>query len=161
VSAGPGGFTSVRIAITAAKMIAEATGAQCVAVPTALVAATTLAGQGPLAVALASKGHTAFVTAFDAQGRPSAPGAVIDATGLPTLPVRTLVADDFLPADMRDAALALGWTLRPLVLTAQACIRASLGLQAVDPGALAPVYPREPEAVTKWRALHRDSPPPS
>src|SRR5262245_58553079 len=33
VSIGPGGFTSLRIAIAAAKMICEATGSRCVGVP--------------------------------------------------------------------------------------------------------------------------------
>src|SRR3954466_2924110 len=39
VSVGPGGYTAVRLAVTTAKMIAEATGAQCLPIPTAEVVA--------------------------------------------------------------------------------------------------------------------------
>ena len=39
VSIGPGGFTGLRIAVSTGKMMAEATGAKIVAVPTALVVA--------------------------------------------------------------------------------------------------------------------------
>src|SRR5262245_39572606 len=62
VSIGPGGFTGLRIAVTTAKMFAEALGAAIIAVPSALVAAESYQGQGPIIVALSSKGDTCWCT---------------------------------------------------------------------------------------------------
>src|SRR5919106_153062 len=63
VSIGPGGFTGLRIAVTTAKMFAEALGANVIAVPSALVAA-----------------HSTFAT-------PSAPATDAAALGQP-VPLR-------------------------------------------------------------------------
>src|SRR6185503_7170285 len=62
VSIGPGGFTGLRIAISTAKMFAEALGAQLVAVPSALVAAEGHSGKSPFLVGLASKGESCWMT---------------------------------------------------------------------------------------------------
>ena len=160
VSVGPGGFTAVRLAVTTAKMIAEATGAACIPVPTALVAARAFDGPGPVAVALASKNDTAFIAAFDENRRPLAPGAIHDARGFGALHaahgVRTLLADGHLPASLADAARSRGVVIAPIDLGPESCGRSALdaGLAPVDPAQLLPIYPREPEAVTKWRQLH-------
>ncbi len=160
VSVGPGGFTAVRLAVTTAKMIAEATGATSIPVPTALVAARAFAGKAPFAVALASKNDTAFIAAFDEQSRPLDAGAILDAHAfgalVAKLSLRSLLADGHLPPSISDAAESLGLNRAPLDLGPESCGLAALdaGLAGVDPAQLLPIYPREPEAVTKWRLLH-------
>ncbi|MBS0197935.1 MAG: tRNA (adenosine(37)-N6)-threonylcarbamoyltransferase complex dimerization subunit type 1 TsaB [Planctomycetes bacterium] len=151
VSAGPGGYTAVRLAVTTAKLIAEATGAECVAVPTAHVVARRVDAAGqPFAVLLASKGQTAWCTVF-APGGPRA-GALVGPADVAGLNVGLFIADRFLPPAIREAAA--GARIIPPVFDAAACIEASFDFPAVDPIALTPIYPREPEAITKWRALH-------
>lgn len=161
VSVGPGGFTNIRIAVTTARMIAEVSGAACVPVPSAAVVAQRVHALGPFAVALASKGDTAFVTVFADAWTPRHQGAIHNAADVPALAaqgVRALVADRHLPTPMRDAATAAGMALHHPVFDPVACLEAGLGLPGVDPISLAPIYPREPEAVTKWRAMHQSRP---
>jgi tRNA A37 threonylcarbamoyladenosine modification protein TsaB len=158
VSVGPGGFTAVRIAVVCAKLIAEVTGAQCVAVPSAWVVARSMQDrvQGGFAVALASKGETAHITYFPGLEHSPEPGILMDAPALAALcqrlPCGMLVADRFLPEAMRVSVSGLKVILpefQPL-----ACAYAGLTLSPCDPVVLAPIYAREPEAVTKWRARH-------
>lgn len=157
VSVGPGGYTSVRVACAAGKMIAEASGAKCVAVPTASVAIESLPDDGQsghIAVALAGKGETAWVQFFHA-GIAAQPGRIIAAPDIEALRaagVRLLIADGFLPASMRAAAEQLGWSIVSPIFAAAACLRVGARLSAIDPAELVPLYPREPDAVTLWRA---------
>lgn len=161
VSVGPGGFTAVRIAITAAQMIAEATGALAIAVPSALVVAARAPRDipAPFGVALSSKGASTHLTVFSSlpslavRHSPLA-SSIITADELSDLNLRSLIADRFLPAPIRDAAGRLGLTVHEPVFEPAACLECSIALEAVDPARLWPIYPREPEAVTKWRALH-------
>jgi tRNA A37 threonylcarbamoyladenosine modification protein TsaB len=161
VSLGPGGFTNVRIAATTARMIAEVTGAACVGVPSAVVAARRVnAGGRAFAVALASKGDTAHMTIFTNAWQPEGEGVIMDAGGVASLSTRgvaLLVGDRFLPQSMRDAAARVGIEIAEPEFDPVACLEASLEWPAVDPVALAPIYPREPEAVTKWRAMGKGS----
>ncbi len=168
VSAGPGGFTAVRMAVTVAKTLADAAKVQCVMVPSAVVAAAGATGMGrsprsvngPFAVALASKGDTAWVMECDggdlwkheschAGGLMSAPDlAVLAARG-----VRSLVADRFLPQEMAAAAEQATMAIVRPVFDPVACGIVSLLMPATDPAAANPVYPRPPEAVRKWEEL--------
>jgi tRNA threonylcarbamoyladenosine biosynthesis protein TsaB len=160
ISIGPGGFTALRIAVAAAKMIAEATGAEVVAVPSADVAARLCSAQSiRFAVALASKAETAFITVFGPGGAAEGPGRVMTGPDFATVATKEnniccLVADQFLPPDFRALLEPAGVRVEPLRLNAQACLEASVGRPAVDPAALAPLYGREPEAVALWRARH-------
>lgn len=156
VSAGPGGYTAVRLGITTAALIAEATGAEAVPVPTALIAARNANGEYPLAVALATKGEEAHVSLFHAPGTIARAG-LMTCPDLEAMNVRTLVGDAFLPATWLTEAARLGIAIAPTVLDPEACIACGVGLAGVEPEALRPIYPREPEAVRKWRELH---PPP-
>lgn len=165
VSAGPGGYTGLRIAVTTAKMLAEVTGARAVGVPSALVAARRVDHAGrAFAVAISSKGESTYLSAF----APRADGAgvveALDAGRLVTADelgpalaaagARLLVADRFLPAPIRARAEALGVAFQGPRFDPLACAEAAMSLAPVEPAALLPFYPREPEAVTKWRALH-------
>src|SRR5438093_318429 len=87
VSIGPGGFTSLRISIAAAKMICEATGCACAGVPSAEVVSRRVGAPGPLAVALSSKNDTAFISRFSAPGKPDGPGYLADAAAVSALNV--------------------------------------------------------------------------
>lgn len=165
VSAGPGGFTALRIAIATAKMIAEATGAATLAAPTAEVAARGFGGVGRFAVALASKRGTAWTGLFDrseAGGEAVAGGAgLMDAAAFRAehagRPLAAVVADEHLDPAIWDWAEAEGLPVVAPVLRAEAVLEASAGAATVDRLLLAPLYPREPEAVTKWRELGRSS----
>lgn len=169
VSLGPGGFTSLRAACAAAKALAVMHGAGVVGMPSAVAAAAAEderwpAGglEGGLAVALASKGARALVTVFEHSPLRDGAGAVRAAEGMRAMAgdevvasgVRTLVADQHLPEAMRAACEAAGMEVRPLRLGGAAVLRAA-GLFAVRHGeaadGLAPLYGREPEAVTLWR----------
>jgi len=162
VSVGPGGYTSLRVACAAGKMIAEAARARCVSVPTARVVlegTVTARGEGKTAVALASKGESAWMQVFDAD-KPEGPGRLMTGADVPDLAgagVRRLIADRFLPPAMRAGAEAAGLAIIEPVFDAGACARLGASLSAIDPVELVPLYPREPDAVTLWRA--RKSPP--
>jgi tRNA threonylcarbamoyl adenosine modification protein YeaZ len=155
VSAGPGGFTSVRIAVVTAKMIAEATGASCVAVPSAhVVAARTDSTDGPFAVALAGKGDSAHVTRFDAARSPLDQGTIIDADGIASLGVTAVIADRYFPEPMRTRCAELGVPVVEPRFDPGACLEVSARYPDTTPGDLLPIYPREPEAVRIWRERH-------
>jgi tRNA threonylcarbamoyl adenosine modification protein YeaZ len=117
VSVGPGGYTGLRIAVAAANLIAYAVDAKTVPVPSALVAARRVEpGARPFAVALASKAASTCVTCFDALGRPLGPmHRLIGEDELESLGVARLIADQFLPASIRERAAALNISidLRP------------------------------------------------
>lgn len=153
VSIGPGGFTALRIATTSAKTLAFALGIPVIPVPTALVAARAVdASHRPGVIALASKNTLAHLTLLRPDGSIEAIGAV-DAEGIPD-GVRSIVADAFLPESFAIRAAALGLERLTLTLSPQACLKAAAGLDAVAPDALGPLYAREPDAVTQWRARH-------
>lgn len=156
VSIGPGGYTATRLAVTAAKMIAEGTGAACIAVPTARVVARRVEVQHePFAVALASKGPTSFITAFDAGGIESHAGQLMDLAMFTRLGIRTIIADRFVPQEFADAAARGELRIIAPEFDPLACAELSVNFNPVDPVELIPLYPREPEAVTKWRELRR------
>jgi len=154
VSIGPGGFTSLRMAVAAAKMICEATGAACVGVPSAQVVARRVAFASPFGVALASKGETSFVTRFVSHETPDGPGRLIGAPELETLGVRSLIADRFLSPSLRERAAALKIEVFEPVFDPAACLECGAHGTPIDPLELLPMYPRLPEAVVKWRELH-------
>ena len=163
VSVGPGGYSSVRIAVAAAKMIALTSGAECIPVPTCRVAAAGCTMNGTVAVALAGKRGASWVRVYRTDGQctaePHSEGRVLDGDGLRGLiascELSAVIADHHLPEPLRVAAEEAGIETVAPQLGARACWRAAAGMPSVSPAALAPVYPREPEAVRKWRELGR------
>ena len=159
VSVGPGGFTGVRVAVSAAKSICEATGAACLAVPTAAVAwrgvEPAIRAASAVWVALAWKRDDCWCHRFepgDGQGRAL---GILTLEELSARAEGCLVVDDELRAMLVERGLSVGRVRveRPR-LDAGALIEAARFVPAIDPLALAPLYPREPEAVSKWRRLH-------
>lgn len=164
VSIGPGGYTALRVAVATAKMICEATGAACIAIPTANIiarralspsgAGAPLASTQPFAVALASKGDSTHITTFDSRGRATAPGRLITADDVAALSAKMILSDNFLPAPIRDAARQAHIEILPPHFDPAACLEESRETSPIDAVSLAPLYPREPEAVTQWRRRH-------
>jgi tRNA A37 threonylcarbamoyladenosine modification protein TsaB len=155
VSIGPGGYTATRLAVVATKMICEATGAACCAIESSRVVALSLHAMGlvgPCAVALASKGDTAHVTCFDAAGAMLGQGRLMGAEALDSDFPPTLVIDRFAPTSFLARAGEMAIRIVRPEFDPAACARLAIQSPAFDPVALAPLYPREPEAVTKWRA---------
>lgn len=160
VSIGPGGYTSLRMACAAAKMIAFPSDARCWAVPSALSAALSADDRTrarPLAVALAAKRDTAHVTIFQPgfERSPAAPcGAVLTVDGLEAKAggLGAIIADKHLPATFRDWAARAGVPTVEPVWDAWAVLLAAAALPPVELLSLNPDYGREPEAVTLWRA---------
>lgn len=174
ISIGPGGFTGLRVAIATAKALGEVIAMRhgpapcCIPVPSArVVAANHTASQGQFAVALASKRDNCWLTVLDAKRSPlpdasGSPGVLATAADVESLHrthnLTSLIADRFLPEPIRLMASRLGVPVLPPLFSAAGCARVALGIDPVDPASLAPLYPREPEAVTKWRALHPTMP---
>lgn len=156
VSVGPGGYTSVRIAVTAAKILCESTGALCVSVPTARVVAARVSHPRPFAVALASKRDTTWMTLFGADRAERRVLGIVDDAAIDSLAnegVDLLVIDRFAPPRIVERAREAGIRIQAPEFDASACAALGADMPPVDPIALEPLYPREPEAVTKWRAL--------
>jgi len=155
VSIGPGGFTGLRVAVTTAKMLCEVTGAEVAAVPSAHVAAHPLTEADlPALVCLASKRGTAHVTLFGASSRPPLELGIIDDAGffaaLRNHGIRTVIADDHLPEGWIVATESL--KRRAPAFCAGACLRLGMSFPSVNALSLVPAYPREPEAVTRWKS---------
>lgn len=160
VSIGPGGYTSLRMACAAGQMIALVAGCPCAPVPTALVGLLSVGGQGGalgrrVGVALAGKHDAAFVTVYEGEGDPApTPGRLVAASEIAGLGLDLLVGGEHTPAALVEAARGAGVRMLPLVLQAESLLAAAGMVPPVEPARCVPLYGREPEAVSKWRALH-------
>ncbi|MCH2138834.1 MAG: tRNA (adenosine(37)-N6)-threonylcarbamoyltransferase complex dimerization subunit type 1 TsaB [Phycisphaerales bacterium] len=160
VSMGPGGFTGLRIASATAQMLAESTGCSLVAVPSAL-ACVQASGmtEGKIAVALASKGDSTWLSIVDAASMTlmSTAGLVDAQAAAPQLEGCALVlADVHLPGPITSLFKAIGCPCAPPTWSAQACLalteREFAAGRTVPAEAMVPLYPRVPEAVTLFAA---------
>lgn len=156
VSCGPGGYTSVRMAVACAGAIARARGIPVLPVPSALGAAVDAASRAPdgavLAVCVAWKGSTVWRHRF----RGGAGPVPLDHGAL--VPVEQAASGaDVLVADsafLAQVGSSLGnATPVEIRFRAECLLMASRDVAAMDPADVRPIYPREPEAVTKWNAL--------
>jgi tRNA threonylcarbamoyl adenosine modification protein YeaZ len=161
VSAGPGGYSGTRVSVAMAKAIAESVGrlrgrpVACYGVPTARVAwlgvAAAARSAGPVAVALGWKRESAWLTRFDPSGRTPG-GALVGLADMTLSPAETLVAEEAV-ADRLATVGAVNdrAAVAPPRLGAAAVMEACVWEAPTDALSLLPLYPREPEAVTKWR----------
>ena len=165
VAVGPGGFTGLRVSTAFAKGVALARGVPVVPVPSARIFAASdraRGGKGPWIVALAAKGATAWVERVCDPCAAGNGGLVVDADGLAELARRidaeggTLLADGHLDPALAERARDAGLSVRGLGVEIGAFSEVSAAILAqggaVAAAALQPIYAREPEAVTNWRA---------
>lgn len=154
VSVGPGGFTALRIATTSAKLLAYALDIPVIPVPTPMVAARGVPQEDrPCVIALAGKHDAAHLSVLEHDGSVRMLG-VCSPDALEAIAARAIIADEHLPSAMAARAESLGWARRAIRLHAVACLEAAMDLDPVPPERLSPIYAREPDAVTQWRARH-------
>ena len=157
VSVGPGGFTALRIAVTTAKMLALTHSCECIAVPTAAALVrrcdSAVFERGQVAVALAWKRDSVWIERFGSPSQRLSSG--LERTDRHDLTGCAALIADARFVDALDARLAHG-SLSVLApeFDAGAVLEASYDIEPTSAIALSPFYPREPEAVTKWRELH-------
>ena len=162
VNIGPGGFTGLRISIATIQGIAEMSQARVVGVPGAVVAAAaTLDAQSiddEVLVLLASKGDTAWGTRVRCRDGhweiQETPGLL---RGFDGAPPSLALGDEHLPEKLREDLVAAGVQVMPPKFSAGAVLEQGLfdldAGKTIEPAALAPLYPREPEAVRIWREI--------
>jgi len=163
VDVGPGGFTGLRISIAAAQAIAEVANATVVGVPGAVVAATATPALGEtlgeIVVLSAAKAGTAWRTRL---GRDDTDRGwrIIGDPGIIDRPddraCVAVLADEHVPSELVRSTVSDPPVHSPS-FDAAAVARIALGggpdlLVHADPARLMPIYPREPEAVRRWRS---------
>ncbi len=164
VDVGPGGFTGLRISIAAGQAIAEVASAMVIAVPAALVAAGSTpsisASTGVVIVCAAAKSGTVWCSrlkraTIDEPWRIlGTPGIVDRLTG--DFDPSAVLADEHVDPALLEESRRSGISIVPPVFNAS--VLADIAIQRGpdvrvldDPARLLPLYPREPEAVRKWR----------
>jgi len=156
VSVGPGGYTSLRMAVTAAKCICRVGGAESVAIPTANAVLRRVPIEirdgDRVIIALAWKRNETWRAIVERGEKEPGNGGIItleelaqEATGA------HLVADHWLVPQLRKRGLAGdGLYCSEPVFDAESVLEASAGSKPIDPFELMPMYPRKPEAVRLW-----------
>ncbi len=159
LSIGPGGFTSMRIAITIAKHVSFITGTPIVAVPSAISAAASQKDYSSLFAIEAVKANSFWLSKLtltkghwrcDAKLTTTEDVQKISFTqqGILCSPEHAELANEFnLPI--------LPYTPCATSLMVVSGERLNRG-ETTSAAALTPLYPREPEAVRKWKAQRND-----
>lgn len=151
VSIGPGGYTALRIAVSAANLIAYATGAGLIAIPTARVAAHAARDlPRPMLVLLASSRDSAHVTRFTAYDAMGDAIGVLTGEELLALRPATILADAHAPTSVMAGAAEIGAKIVAPDLTPEACLAVAARTPQSDAAMVLPIYPRQPQAVIQW-----------
>ena len=159
LSIGPGGFTTMRIATTIAKHVSFITGAPIVAVPSAISAAASQKDYSSLFAIEAVKSNSFWLSKltftkghWQCDAQLTTTKAVKESTftqqGILCSPEHAELANEFnLPI--------LPYTPSATSLMVVSGERFNRG-ETTGAAALTPLYPREPEAVRKWKAQRND-----
>ncbi len=168
VSTGPGGFTGLRVALATAKGLCESLSIPAVDVASALVAAYGARAlwqcdesASRVLVALGCKGDSCWLSTVEARGlempKLTHEGNATAAT-ISDPSAKILIADEFLPSTLRQRAVELGMQVVEPSFEARDCLAVAESQVAqgltMDATELRVRYPREPEAVTLWRARY-------
>ena len=171
VDVGPGGFSGLRVSITAAQALAEVSGAAVVGVPGAEVAVgSTIDGDGDAAIRTvdvisATKSGTAWSTRLR-KADDDVTWSTVGTPGLIDRPTEempdVLLADEHLDPSWRSVYRGAGVEIREPMLRPEAIVDLvarhhgqsppSSWVHSDDAASLRPLYPRDPEAVRLWRA---------
>lgn len=165
VSAGPGSFTGLRIAITLAKTMAFATGVRIVAVPTVDVLVRNARPEAQHAIiVLDAKRDQIFTARFERRGddwltrEPAHLDRLSDMIARAPRPVHLI--GEGLPYHQKHvpqddggviATTAEAWRARAAVV-GELGVRMAAAGEFADPVTLTPIYIRLPEAEEKWLA---------
>lgn len=161
VSIGPGSFTGLRSAVAIAKMIALTTSVSIIAVESAVVAADTLGIEEPLLVVSGVKDESFWLSRVSKEGNCwQCDSGLTDVASLGNAlgGVVNVVADSHISESIEAEIKSLKLKLHSLALSGTSLLRISATMfesgETTSPHLLLPLYPREPEAVRKWRELH-------
>ena len=155
LSIGPSGFTTMRIATTIAKHVSFITSSPIVAVPSAVSAAEAMIEYESLLAIEAVKGDSFWLSTLTRKSgvwQCEAELSTIDSVQHASFTQQGILCD----AQHGETASAFHLPILPYTPNAAALMRASklfydVGT-TINARALAPIYPREPEAVRKWNA---------
>ena len=160
VSVGPGGFTSLRTSVAIAKMIAFSTGAKLVPVETSIVVANaSRRGNGPFLVISSVKKESFWLSRVLFSGNKWICESRLTTTGELESGLDNIVcvfADSFLSDCARTILRDHNISIHPPIVNEISLMEVGVRLYqegaSITPHSLLPIYPREPDAVSKWNS---------